>query len=709
MATPGPPPDPSILDNIKNLFNSGKEAFSKFTPSSSYTPETTYNEYRSQMFGFNRMQFLFLLFVFIIVVIVFYSNHPKISKNYFVAFLVFFGFIALVTLIYFNFFLSGGIDSKLTDIYNPITYLKYFLYFSLFAAFILLIAWSVHDSKNQYTNAFIIMAGIMVSFTLLYYTILNTTSYTDNGFSDFSNPLTFLKYALYIGSFAFYILLIAWVASQHSKIPKEYYGVFVSFLVLISVFTPIYFLFYSDSHKKLGLSDFLLPFLDYLKYALIAFFLILFVSYILLNFNWEMSMSIVFCIVILCLYLFKGQIYNILFSNTQNQIYENEPFLASLKYAFMFFMFCFFSIFLLSFAIISAGKINSITSFTSLLVNIVAVLIMMFLVYKVLSYSTIFQSAPLFRLVLNTILYIPCIIGGFFQNLFWELFWMFKIKPFGTGSTRPQMFSFSSFTQALVKEYEKTKYSYIVMLGLSGLLFGGYFGYPYLGNKYLLQGGNQLLDDPIYLNGEKTLGTYEQLNGSDTFNYQYGISFWFYLDSNNTNTANIPILSYGHKPAVFYNPSKNLLEVQVEEKNESLTNEMVTIYQKTDIYLQKWNHMIINYVGGTLDIFLNGDLVKSAINIVPFMKLDTLVVGHNNGINGGICNVIYFNKPLVAGQIQNLYNLLKNKTPPSSYSTNQVNLQNEFREANTGDDIVNEFLQEKGKDASRIVKENEAT
>ena len=91
------------------------------------------------------------------------------------------------------------------------------------------------------------------------------------------------------------------------------------------------------------------------------------------------------------------------------------------------------------------------------------------------------------------------------------------------------------------------------------------------------------------------------------------------------------------------------------------------------------------------------------------MKLDTLVVGHNNGINGGICNVIYFNKPLVAGQIQNLYNLLKNKTPPSSYSTNQVNLQNEFREANTGDDIVNEFLQEKGKDASRIVKENEAT
>ena len=54
------------------------------------------------------------------------------------------------------------------------------------------------------------------------------------------------------------------------------------------------------------------------------------------------------------------------------------------------------------------------------------------------------------------------------------------------------------------------------------------------------------------------------------------------------------------------------------------------------------SYIIINYSGGTLDIFYNNNLVKSVKGIVPYMALDSLSIGENNGIHAGICNLIYF-------------------------------------------------------------------
>jgi hypothetical protein len=80
--------------------------------------------------------------------------------------------------------------------------------------------------------------------------------------------------------------------------------------------------------------------------------------------------------------------------------------------------------------------------------------------------------------------------------------------------------------------------------------------------------------------------------------------------------------------------------------------------------LQKWNNIIINYNGGILDIFLNGELVKSNIGVVPYYKLDNLTIGENGGIEGGICNVVYFRTPLTTNNVYYLYNMVKNRTPP---------------------------------------------
>jgi hypothetical protein len=40
------------------------------------------------------------------------------------------------------------------------------------------------------------------------------------------------------------------------------------------------------------------------------------------------------------------------------------------------------------------------------------------------------------------------------------------------------------------------------------------------------------------------------------------------------------------------------------------------------------------------------------------------MIGENNGIKGGICNVVYFRQALTSQNIYYLYNTVKDRTPP---------------------------------------------
>jgi hypothetical protein len=96
------------------------------------------------------------------------------------------------------------------------------------------------------------------------------------------------------------------------------------------------------------------------------------------------------------------------------------------------------------------------------------------------------------------------------------------------------------------------------------------------------------------------------------------------------------------------------------------------LYKNDNVLLQKWNNMIINYGGGILDIFLNGDLVKSSIEVIPYMKLDMLTIGSDGGVNGGICNVVYYKTPLTITNIYYIYKNVKDKNPPVIQKTNNT-------------------------------------
>lgn len=175
-----------------------------------------------------------------------------------------------------------------------------------------------------------------------------------------------------------------------------------------------------------------------------------------------------------------------------------------------------------------------------------------------------------------------------------------------------------------------------------------------------------LLDKPIYTDKQTTISNYKDLGDRvGTFNYNYAISAWFFIHEQppshrKANTEFTSILNYGNKPNILFKVETQTLRITV---NDAIDKNRV-IYETADFPFQKWNNVIINYNGGTLDIFINGKLVSSSTNIVPAMNYDAITTGANDGISGGVCNVTYFPAPLSLSKIKVFYKGLKNKNPP---------------------------------------------
>lgn len=175
-----------------------------------------------------------------------------------------------------------------------------------------------------------------------------------------------------------------------------------------------------------------------------------------------------------------------------------------------------------------------------------------------------------------------------------------------------------------------------------------------------------LLDKPIYTDSKKTIATYEDIGNSvGTFNYNYSISAWFFIHNQSpnvrvANTKFTSLLNYGGRPNLLFNVEKNTLKITIKN---SLDKEQ-TIFETDKIRLQRWNNIITNVNGGKLDIFINGKLVSSTTNPVPFMSYDIISTGEDEGISGGVCNVTYFPTPLSLPEIKLLYKNLKWKNPP---------------------------------------------
>ena len=280
----------------------------------------------------------------------------------------------------------------------------------------------------------------------------------------------------------------------------------------------------------------------------------------------------------------------------------------------------------------------------------------------------------------------------------------------------------TEFIDFLKYEYSITTKSSLWTLGItSGIIFG-YLVIPKI-RKYMYNfGSTQLLEGPIYINKYTKLGSFENLeydssdynysselnvgkyklkldyrNDKNTDiintniyndinyeddeaiidssnnviyynNYTYCISFWVNINPQPPNTGTayneyISIFNYGKKPEVLYKASNNFLLIKMIQGKDGEE----IIYKSEDVSefkLQRWNHFCINYDKGTLDIFLNNKLIASRPGIVPYTTTDVISCGSAGGIEGGICNIRYYNRILSKSQIYTEYESFKDKNPP---------------------------------------------
>jgi hypothetical protein len=320
------------------------------------------------------------------------------------------------------------------------------------------------------------------------------------------------------------------------------------------------------------------------------------------------------------------------------------------------------------------GKSN----LTKFILNFAIIAIILGLVYKTINVDLPVgnnKKNSFVNLILSVVFYVPCLFTGIF-----DIFSSILGKIFDIKVDSPN-----------VGSVDLT--SLLMFLFASGLVLL-YVFMPSIFNIVNKQGGNQLVDQPVNTNTSYALGTFAELNKRDDFDYQYAISFWVFINSIGPNmnpnyNKYTSLLNFGEKPNILYNGSINTLLVTMDmngelqsDIEEKYKNKLVEfdengnriLYRNDKFLLQKWNNIIINYSGGILDIFLNGELVKSVVGIVPYYKLDSLTIGENDGIEGGICNVIYFKQKLNMDNIFYLYNMVKDKTPPVYSDTTDLKL-----------------------------------
>ena len=345
------------------------------------------------------------------------------------------------------------------------------------------------------------------------------------------------------------------------------------------------------------------------------------------------------------------------------------------------------------------GEWSRTTSAVLTTLNILNLITILSIVYIYFIKNIDWGEAPnsIFSLIKNVIFYIPCI--------------------------------FISIIETISGEYNQTPRKAVILLIIEAVIVTLYFLLPMLTRMVKDQIGHTLLDKPVYLSNQYTLGSYETLikhsktqihhnkdntqsiiesiEGNNTskhskstddiinidlkdfylgereikmeyapqkwpsnkmpakYNYNYALSSWIYINPQPPSTNHhysdfTRLLDYGGKPTINYKGKNNTIQIVMDIGKDGKK----IIYEDSTFPLQKWNHILINYDGGTLDVFINNSLVSSTPSVVPYMSHDMIYSGVDNGIHGGITNVTYFDDVLDKNEISLLYETSKVNNPP---------------------------------------------
>ena len=336
-------------------------------------------------------------------------------------------------------------------------------------------------------------------------------------------------------------------------------------------------------------------------------------------------------------------------------------------------------------------KNNNMFYYISAGVLIISVLFASFYVYiNTLSagYQNIFNGSFVFLFVISVLIAL-----AMFYNVFVD-----RIRRIDNQSGWIANFIFfipcllSDFIEYIRKEFKLTPSTVYILLFLEAAILAVYYYLPPLFQLHLKSNGKTLLHDSTFFKDPNILAHYSELpkinkNFNPNIMQNYAISMWIYVNPNNSSSINKQIFSYGSdefKPKITYATSDNGIDDSYKRSkkekiqmilygNDSNTDNNNIVYAHVDG--QKWNNIVFNYYKQNVDVYINGKMeysIEYPTNSVKFNNQDKIEVGvevddkgfNEYYLNGAICNVVYFIKPLTRSQIATQYNLLFMKNPP---------------------------------------------
>ena len=300
------------------------------------------------------------------------------------------------------------------------------------------------------------------------------------------------------------------------------------------------------------------------------------------------------------------------------------------------------------------SKVMSIPSTLEQIISIINFLLLMGLVALVLSLFNFNTSSSLvlsnntglgfiFTFILKLILYIPCFLIDCSNVL------------------REQL------------QLAKKEYTVVIILLIEIALIASKFLIPKIFNKVITNDGIVLTDKVYPLEIKNHVPIPRSLKIL-TKSVNYGVSSWIYIHPvpNNTNEAyvqNTSLINCGNVPDMQFNAEKGAIIFSVDVTDANGSKRTVIVPDKktqrdVKIIYSRWNNVFVNFIDGGMDIFVNGDLVISEPNIIPYQNPNGVNIGSSPGIYGEMCNLVYYKTPVLAQNIKLMYESMKDMNPP---------------------------------------------
>ena len=279
-----------------------------------------------------------------------------------------------------------------------------------------------------------------------------------------------------------------------------------------------------------------------------------------------------------------------------------------------------------------------IAEYSFMILAILIGLVGLSILYK-MNQTYIYNLTGITGFIVNFILFIPCLISDFVEYLYGEF------------ATTP-------------------KIVYILFV-IELILILLYLYLPKIMKQMNEQSGKVIVDKPERINMRKDVTNYidmqsaeiptdsQQLTGSKlTVNVRkkFAMSLWVYIVPMPTNhipyNKEATILDFAKHPRIIYDGSQRKFRIYYSASKSD----------QFDAPHEKWNHIFVNYDKNTVDMYLNGELkttIPREYKTGEFLVGDILTIGEDDGLQGGIAKVVYYERPLLIHEIRNVYNYNK--------------------------------------------------